>query len=964
MPAYPYRRRRRFRRRAAYFRYGGALRRRYRRWRRRWFRPRYRRVRRRRGRRRTRGWRRRWYLRRYKKRRPRRYPMRLIQWAPRYRVTCYITGYGPVMWFTRREMYRPFLDPLSGMFLGGGISVYYWTLDMLYSEMTQGRNRWSKSNFGFPYARFRWAKFWFRRDDSWSYIISWAQGEQADASLPWSDIHPSVTLLNKRRAIVRCNAMLNERARYKTKKLFFRPPVDMTNQWYKTSTLAHSTLVRLCCTLADFDHPWFWIDSWETSKGYYSSFGYKTPDLRSLCEEFGRNGSTQTRPMGDMTTTTNAALTAYRYYWPWGGIYNGYKDPRVKVVQGEGCDSVMGETWTGVKIILDEQRKYGEESSESLAQLAREARNHVGSLFQVFSTTNQSLIHTNTVNRQKHAGSACLMSFPRRGLASEYSMRYTGTQDFADHTFFKQCFWMGRYNAHWDNGHGNQVWGYWQPSSGWNAQWDRFARRLCGPPPGLYDTVRRELVDENTPYYQVFYGHTYNTYLTWLNLKFPKIVEKSLNKQGFFAVGIGLYPAYPVMAGAFPEGYAPMVYQGDNYQYFSRDYAESHKDHTWTKWWPPGQSHPPLNAQAEIDFNCRVHTILCDGRSVVYGQRLEGTQYYIDDEKERQRPGSGRLWGNLATSSTGDDIAAIGKTGPFVPKMWLNADQENDHCPNIYMKYRFKFQWGADKWPGRWTEMQRPSSFNDPGEHPLPPGFPEEDLYVPPGSPSKPSKSKKHVRDPNIYTGHVVRRRRRSLSEFCDDPPCHPHEASAQYYDPRRHLGADGLIKNSVFKRLTSSHTDYAGPPVPRRRKVGTPDDWQLWAAYKDPAANYEPSASESSFSTSTEGTGTSAETSSEEDVRRPRPAKARTPPYKKHRRRSERGAYTHKRGAHELQRIYAGVPTRSGRRHTLDLGILQRLQQLRDAFRLRRMKTGAEPSGSCTVSARSSLPLPHPTRI
>ncbi|XBA83937.1 ORF1 [torque teno Delphinidae virus 50] len=984
MPPYPYYRRRRYRRRGYQLRYGRAVRRwrrywkRYRRW------PRSRRwVRRRRALRRRfrRGYRRRWAIRRRRFRaRRRRIPIRLIQWSPRYRVNCYISGYTPTMFFTRTELHRPFLDPVSCCYLGGSISCYYYTLEWLYNEMLMRRNRWSRSNYGFQYGRFRWVKFVFYRNDSWSYVITWAQGEYADESLPWEQLHPSVAIMNKKRVIMRCNNLLPYRKQYKNKKLFFRPPVDMTNQWYKLSDLAHKTLVRICCTLIDLHHIWFWIDDWTSFKGYYQSYGYKTPDRCCLIDFYNDGHTLATDQMpakrpyhedGDWITSPNKTKlysTVWINYRTWGGIYHTLMDPEKRYdICSDNLQTVLTTTtgWSGIyeTLPLDENSRTAQ---KTLGDLERQVKTFCTNPQRrpqdyPYITVNDQCTVTGPPNlsRTPAAGGHSLAETGLRGRIADYSTVFTPTPGKPENaTYYKQSFWFGRYNACWDNGYNNKVFGLWIDNTTPNNRsqgWKNFADGYGGPPSGLWDTVESHLVSENEPYYTVFYGHSYKTYLTWLNLKYPHIVQRSWDHRGFIAVCCTMYPGYKVVSGPFPDGFVPMVYQGHNYDYYSREHYDNigQRYENWPKWWPPGQSHPPLNDKGDIDFDCRIMCLLCDGRWVCYGQGLEGSLLFKDINK----PQGNKLWANGHKYKTDDDIDKLGKSGPFVHKNWVQNGDSQDNCPNFYTKYIFKFQWGTDKWPGRYTEIWRPSSFNDPGEYPLPAGFPEENEFIPPGSPSKPRKSHRKQPDPNIYTGGRVRRRRALTDNPPGGPVLNPREASARHYDPQQHLDADGLIKDKVFKRLTSCSLDTIDQRVPLHSRAGTVADRQLWAAYSAGTADCERRSKSCVVSDSSSTPETSP---SPPHHRRRRvsvsSSDSETPEVKKPRRRTLSDPYKR----HIQQSLPPKLAIRSERRSSMEQRDFNRELILRQLQQLRQLENVKRSSMNFTQAGGGRSPHPH----
>ncbi|XBA83913.1 ORF1 [torque teno Delphinidae virus 48] len=868
MCAYPYRRRRRFRRRAPYFRYGRALRR--------WRRPRYRRWRRRvrrrpRWRRLYRRFRRRRWGRRYRRRRGR-FPFPIIQWAPPVRTNCYIRGYCPLMWFTEKEVFRPFLDPPSGMYMGGGISVYYWTLEELWNQLTMQRNKWSKSNYGYNYGRFRWAKFRFFRTDYWSYVVNWDQGQKAEESLLWPELHPSRSILKRKRKIIRCNDIIPYRKRYSTRKLFIRPPPDMTNQWYPMCELSNKLLVRMSAVLIDLRSIWFGVHAPRAHKGYFSSIGYKTPDRRTLSKKFYLPDGEDTVIAwnAEWYNSRQEVEVAYTGYATWGGIINWKVSPDKLVhFNTEKMNNLYGinTTITGIysQTLHTDPRKLSETTAVKLSTVWTAGGSYTLK-YEVKPGFGNSMNTTlsNYKLGDKTAVGTTLTSPPAMStqeaavFQTKQRANVFDTSDFntCDPTgtklplkkfknCYKQCFWHCRYNPCYDSGHGNKVWGLWFDQSQPDTTYRLFANGDTGPGAGLYEQFSRHLVSENTPYYQEFYGHTYATYLTYLNLKYPRIVEQSLGHKGFFAVAITGWPAYALQSGAFPEGYAPMVYQGDNYEYYTKQYFDDHPTERWPKFWPVGQSYPPLNDKAEIDWNCRVFCILCDGRNVCYGQGLEGTLLYTDDYRT-----DGKRWGRDSYEPTQDDIGILGEKGPFCPKDWKG----DEYCPNIYLSYTFKFQWGATKWPGQWTQVQQPSSFCDPGQRPLPPGFPDEDDYIPPGSPSRPGQ----YPDPRPrvqFTGPSIRQIRRRRAAPDSGEVVHPREASALAYSVED-LDKDGFIKDGVFYRLTSSSLDTLGRRVPIRRKIGTPEEQQLWSVYRGLTAGAAPPSSESSSYGSSEEAG------------------------------------------------------------------------------------------------------------
>ncbi|XBA84054.1 ORF1 [torque teno Delphinidae virus 56] len=864
MPAYPYRRRRWFRRRGAGLRAGPYRRRRYygrpyrrRRWYRRFRRAPYRVRRRRRIWARKRKWRR-----RYRKWRRRVGPFNVKQFAPPIQTNCYITGTMPLMLFDKGRMHLPYKDPLTDVIYGGSLSCTYWTLDMLYEELKAGRATWSRSNMGFPYAKFLWAKFKLYRHDYFSYFFKWDTGKNCEKNVQWSDLHPATLMRERRRCLIKCNQVMNKNRRFSTKKLRIRQPVETLLKWYTQCELSQTTLIRTCTSLCNLQDPWFYAPYCTTDDctfdGFYWTVGYQTPDIRTFRQVSTITSATQIElstfinfttctepdgsnkfPLWDQNTLGNIA----KAYQHWGGLLNTFIGYHQHVTF---CGDLKDTIWwlpqyASVAHIPRNSSTLQYTTWNVGTDKFKEQFCDTGTVYGIlykqgtaFSKTDGGVSRKTMLRCQVSGGSAAVGHTNQNARCYE-SVRRLNLHDLNIPKDSQLCqgFWVGRYSWYYDTGYGNKVWGIYMPAvnvstANKQAYMYNFVYNGTGPPPCADGAFKVVLLFENIPYYKLFYGHTYVTFLKYCNGLYPRVLDLSFDRKGFVAIGITCWPGEDVKSGIFWNGSCPLPYLGYNHMYFSQRYNEVEHGTPWTKFWPWGQSYPPLKHNGTIDWDCKVFTILRDGRSVLVGSTLEPS---LLDNMFRK-----------VLNKTHDDILAIGRSGPYMYQEFHNQTG----IVNLTVNYRFKFKWGADRHPGRWTSVKDPSSFCDEESCPLPPGFPNADEFIPPGSPSK-EKRKQPGRQPE----RAPRMRRSAL---------HPEEVSASYTDPEVDLTDGGMYTTSAFKRLTTSSLDtLAGHSAPRRPR-GTTEENALWNAFRGRVVDSEPSCCSSSGSTASESSQESSD--------------------------------------------------------------------------------------------------------
>ncbi|XBA84039.1 ORF1 [torque teno Delphinidae virus 2] len=804
MPAYPYRRRRRIRRGYGRFRPWRYYRRKWR-----WRRPSYWRrlywVRKRL--RLLRGLRRRAIIRRrrrkFGKRRRLIGPWAIKTYWPPVRRKCCIKGAFPLLYFNRSQINLPFYDQYSQTYMGGGISSQDLDLNWLYFEHLLGRNKWSRSNYGFDYARFRGGVLRFYRHNTISYICKYYQGYKIKKNQPWSDIHPGTLVLDNEKIIVSANKLIPIRKRHHTKKLKIRRPPNMTTEWYDMCDMGHFVFLRLCTALVDFEQPY--QKTSEPVGDFYVTVGYDTPDRRTLVDY---DGSLDTgRPAGSLLMTPTAINKWAKKWVTWGGPINTY------LPVGEitwWCDNRFRELCTQGNItdpdrLLPDQCKSNDAKPAYLIYWYYGAHQQLSGVRPMFKycasnwggshPTGPGIVNPPSIPgipdpldpyfdglvgtvpyTNKYLPESCSRSSHRSGWYNTESEM--NRVDFS--STLTQGFWPGRYNWIYDIGKGNVVYLIYVPSSMGSSTYKLFGTGNVGPGTASdknFETIR---ISQDEPYWKTFYGHTYASYLAYVNRLFPHIKEQSLNHEGIIAVGIRCFPAYKVASGAFTQGYAPLRYGGSNKEYF---YKENHQPpNNYVKWWQRGTNMPPVDNNGQIDYKCWVFTLLRDGRHVMYGSSLEGS--LITTVAYKNYFCQARTW------ETRDDIYTLGRSGPYILDK-LPPDTET--VVNLTCKYKFYFQWGGYHYPGTFREPE------DPREE-CPPK-PLSDGYFP---------------------GTSRSRSRRDTAYFGWDP-VHPSEVSAQSFVPERDTSPGGFILPAAFKRLTTSSLSTAlgaiGPRTHGKKK-------------------------------------------------------------------------------------------------------------------------------------------------
>ncbi|XBA84024.1 ORF1 [torque teno Delphinidae virus 45] len=716
-------------------------------------------------------------------------PFPIINFAPPVTRRCKIYGYMPLMYFTGKQISWPFIDPITHAHLGGGIAFNDITLNKLYLENLRFHNKWTQSNYGFEYGKFLGGSITLYRHEHISYINKYFQGSAIYDGQTYMDIHPGVLMLDRHSIKMAANHRIPFRKRYKKKKIKIKRPKNLTNEWYKLCELGEKILIRLGTSVCDFEHPFQTVN--DDTGNFYVSIGYHTPDRRSLTTYDGTSVQSGTRTVYNATTMVKWAVD----WVTWGGPIN-VVVPYLKTVAY--CDGKFGELIvdsSGAPFhhypqdckdpVWGSKNKYkpAYQLTTSIYEKEKYENKTMVEICQQKTRKPQTIIYNDLQFKSFTAGlplvtpqakPECSWSSHRSNIPNTPYQCKSWNRDSSNN----QGFWPGRYSAYYDRGLGNCVYGlYLTQERGAQSTYKKFADGTTGPGVSSQSNFLHVKFFMDIPYWLVFYGHNYKTFLAYLNGLRKDIVRQSYAHQGFFAVAIRAFPAEPVRSGAFFQGYAPLRYMGSNREYFT--------DRTSYKYWATGTNQPPVNELGDIDYNSWIFCILRDGRSVCYGSSMEASLLNYG------------YWGNYfftpGTWTCPDDILTLGRSGPFIHN-WADP-RFNKEAVNLFARYSFYFKWGGYQYP----EKPRPRDLREQCKAP----------ENPPGE-------------------HFSRRRRHIIMPSGE--PIHPAEVSAGALWAPRDLSDTGLIRSPAWGRLT----DPSIPPAEHLglRPSGSGIDSALFSAY------------------------------------------------------------------------------------------------------------------------------------
>nr|QYD01960.1 ORF1 [Torque teno felis virus] len=208
------------------------------------------------------------YPRRHKKktrarrvgRRLRRHQATIRAWEPDSKVKCNIKGamFGIIAMTantTNRLYYTYVTKQVARLWPeGGGVNLRVFSLDFLYSEHRFFRNCWSRTNDGYDLALYLGTKIYLPPHDRYDYLFWWDTDLEYITEPDFYRLHPMLSLCQQHVIYVR-NQVKAQNTR--TKKVFIKPPAQMTNQWQFASQIYEQPLFAWGVTFINWEEPFY-----------------------------------------------------------------------------------------------------------------------------------------------------------------------------------------------------------------------------------------------------------------------------------------------------------------------------------------------------------------------------------------------------------------------------------------------------------------------------------------------------------------------------------------------------------------------------------------------------------------------------------------------------------------------------------------------------------------------------------
>ena len=325
---------------------------------------------------RRRPWRRRYYRRRFRRwyprgpfrrrfyrrhwvRKKRKLPkIKISEWQPSKIIKSKVKGIYPCFIANHKRLSNNFvqwIDSTTAHLMpgGGGFGIIQFSLNGLYELFCKAQNWWTRSNCNLPLVRFQGTSLKFWAAENYDYVVHIQRCYPMQCTdLMYMSCQPFIMMMTKNTIFVPCT---KKRPRAKPyKKIFVRPPAQMTTQWYFQSQLAKTGLIIIRTAACSLDRIYTGSTASSTTIGlvslhtttfqyhnwkkYPPTTGYKPQDKfsfygtlngesdpenekqKNLIYLGGTGPLTQGEPMNNLTTLE----TYFTSNKKWGNIF----DPR------------------------------------------------------------------------------------------------------------------------------------------------------------------------------------------------------------------------------------------------------------------------------------------------------------------------------------------------------------------------------------------------------------------------------------------------------------------------------------------------------------------------------------------------------------------------------------------------------------------------------------------------------------
>lgn len=142
---------------------------------------------------------------------------------------------------------------------GGGMSIYKFSLDSLYTMHQYARNWWTYSNAKLPLVRYVKCVLKIYRADDVDIVFRYHRNPPFTATnLTYAGTQPSMLMMLNNTKLIPSKRTQPHGKEYV--KLTIKPPEQMINKWYFQQQLATQTLLITQCAAASFDHYYIGTD--------------------------------------------------------------------------------------------------------------------------------------------------------------------------------------------------------------------------------------------------------------------------------------------------------------------------------------------------------------------------------------------------------------------------------------------------------------------------------------------------------------------------------------------------------------------------------------------------------------------------------------------------------------------------------------------------------------------------------
>lgn len=144
---------------------------------------------------------------------------------------------------------------------GGGLwSLLVFSLDSLWEDYNHLENIWTESNSGLPLIRYQGCKFTLYQSEETDYVFCYDNcWPMVDTIHKHADSAPFRMLQKKNKIIVPSKKNRTKKKPYK--KVFIRPPAQMTNKWYFQKDICKTPLVMTTTTACSLNLPFANLDA-------------------------------------------------------------------------------------------------------------------------------------------------------------------------------------------------------------------------------------------------------------------------------------------------------------------------------------------------------------------------------------------------------------------------------------------------------------------------------------------------------------------------------------------------------------------------------------------------------------------------------------------------------------------------------------------------------------------------------